>query len=99
MDTQRSQDPEYYGKRKIIRGEVGHKGDRGTRQENPQEAIETWKNVEGGNGGRMMRDRPVDAGMRRGAQSERQRLEGLGVGDVQVDSFPDQERRWGAGVN
>ena len=56
--------------------------------------------VEGSNGG----------GKRRGTRRQNQargagrRLssggwQGVGVGDVQVDGAPYQERRWGAGVN
>ena len=40
----------------------------------------------------------VDAGMRRGEQSDRRRLVGVGVGDFQVGGVPGQERMWGAGV-
>ena len=47
----------------------------------------------------MTRDKTLDAGMRRGAQSERMRLSGgVGVGNIQVDRVLCQERSCGVGI-
>ena len=74
-DTQRNQGPEDDGYRNIT---LGGRRDTETRRDlwkaNPQGPRGTWVQAEGGNGGQTMRDMTADAGMRRGAQSERRML-------------------------